>query len=108
MVTIKVALGTLKVLVEDHGSRLGFSHLDDGEIYSGPSQRYHIHTACKHVTRSQGCRITKRVKNTCQVTRLNYVWLIPMIGSRKSKISTFMVHTITRFIIECVEIITDL
>jgi hypothetical protein len=37
-VTIKVDLGTPKVLVEDHGSRVEFVHPDDGEIYSGPSQ----------------------------------------------------------------------
>ena len=35
-VIIKVALGTLKVLVEAHGSRVGFFHPNDGEIYSGP------------------------------------------------------------------------
>jgi hypothetical protein len=26
----------MKMLVEAHGSRVGFIHLDDGEIYSGP------------------------------------------------------------------------
>jgi hypothetical protein len=36
-VTIKVDLGTLKVLVEAHGSRVGFVHPDhDGKIYSTP------------------------------------------------------------------------
>jgi hypothetical protein len=35
-VIIKVDLGTLKVLVEVHGSRVGFVHLDDGKIFSGP------------------------------------------------------------------------
>ena len=34
----KVDLGTQKVLVEDHGSRVVFVHPDDGEIYSGPSR----------------------------------------------------------------------
>ena len=37
-VIIKVALGTLKVLVEAHGSRVGFVHPNDGEIYSRPSR----------------------------------------------------------------------
>ena len=37
-VAIKVDLGTLKVLVETHGSRVGFVHPNDGEIYSGPSR----------------------------------------------------------------------
>jgi hypothetical protein len=37
-VTTKVDLGTLKVLVEDHGLRVGFVHPDNGEIYFGPSR----------------------------------------------------------------------
>jgi hypothetical protein len=36
-VTTKVDLGTLKVLVEAHGSRVGFIHPDDRDIYVGPS-----------------------------------------------------------------------
>ena len=74
-VTIKVALGTPKVLVEAHGWRVGFVHPNDGEIYSRPSRWYHIDTACKHVTRSQGCHITERVKSTCrkQIGRA-HVW----------------------------------
>jgi hypothetical protein len=35
-VIIKVDLGTLKVLVEAHGSRVGFVYPDDGKIFSGP------------------------------------------------------------------------
>jgi hypothetical protein len=37
-VTIKVDLGTLKLLVETHGSRVGFVHPDDVNIYFGPSR----------------------------------------------------------------------
>jgi hypothetical protein len=81
-VTIKVELGTPKVVVEDHGSRVEFVHPDDR-----PSRWYCIETACKHMTRSKGCHITERVKSTCQVTRSNKVQLIPMIESRTSKIS---------------------
>ena len=86
-VTIKVSLGTRKVLVEAHGSRVGFVHPDDGEIYSGPSRWYHIDIACKHVTGSRECYITWTSKEYLSVTRSNEVWLIPMIGSRTSKIS---------------------
>jgi hypothetical protein len=53
--TIKVDLGTIKVLVEARASRVGFIHPDDREICSGPSWWYHTDTACKHVTRSRGC-----------------------------------------------------
>jgi len=54
---------------------VGFVHPDDGEIYSGPSRWYHIDTACKHVTRSQGCHITERVKSTCRERdRTRYRW----------------------------------
>jgi hypothetical protein len=35
-VIIKVDLGTLKVLVETHESRVGFVDPDDGKIFSGP------------------------------------------------------------------------
>jgi hypothetical protein len=35
-VIIKVDLGIMKVLLEAHGSRVGFVHLDDGNIFSGP------------------------------------------------------------------------
>jgi hypothetical protein len=35
-VIIKVDLGTLKVLVEAHGSRVGFVHPDDGRYSLGP------------------------------------------------------------------------
>ena len=74
-VTIKVALVTPKVLVEAHGSRVGFVHPNDGDIYSGPSRWYHVDTACKHVTRSQGCHITERVKITCRKRdRTRYSW----------------------------------
>ena len=80
-VTIKVPLGTWKVLVEAHGSRVGFVHPDDGEIYFGPSRWYHIDTACKHVTRSQECHITEQVKSTCrerdQTRYGGYRWLDP-------------------------------
>jgi hypothetical protein len=86
-VTIKVELGTPKVLVEDHGSRVELVHPNDGEIYSGLSWRYYIDTAYKHVTRSQGCHVMERVKSICQVTRSNKVYLIPMNESRTSKIS---------------------
>jgi hypothetical protein len=37
-VTKKVDLGSLKVLFEAHGSRLGFVYPDDENIYSGPSR----------------------------------------------------------------------
>jgi hypothetical protein len=33
---IKLDLGILNVLVEAHGSRVGFVHPDDGKIFSGP------------------------------------------------------------------------
>jgi hypothetical protein len=35
-VTIKVDLGALKVLVEAHGSRVGFDHPDDERFTLGP------------------------------------------------------------------------
>jgi hypothetical protein len=37
-VTIEVDLGTVEVLVEAHGSRVGCVHPDDREIYYRPSQ----------------------------------------------------------------------
>jgi hypothetical protein len=86
-VTIKVDLGTLKVLVEDHGSRVGFVQPGDGKIYSGPSQWYCIDTACKHVTRSHEFHITQRVKSACQEgDQTRYGWY-QMIRSQKSNIS---------------------
>jgi hypothetical protein len=86
-VIIKVDLGTLKVLVEAHGSRVGFVHPDDGNIFSGLSRWYCIDIACKHVMRSQECLITERVKSTCQERdRTRYGWY-QMIGSRTSNIS---------------------
>jgi hypothetical protein len=39
----------MKVLVEDHGSRVGFIHPNDGERYSGPSRWYHIDIVCGYV-----------------------------------------------------------
>jgi hypothetical protein len=43
-VIIKFDLGTLKVLVEAHGSRVGFVWPDEKNIYSGPSRWYCIDT----------------------------------------------------------------
>jgi hypothetical protein len=37
-VAIKVDLGTMKVLVEDYGSKVGYIHPNDGEIYFGSSR----------------------------------------------------------------------
>jgi hypothetical protein len=86
-VIIKVDLGTLKVLVDAHGSRVGFIWPDDGKIYSGPSQWYCIDTTCKHVTRSQEYLITEWVKSSCQEQdRTRYGWY-QMTGSRTSNIS---------------------
>jgi hypothetical protein len=47
-----IDLGTLKVLVETHGSRVEFVPPDDRKIYYGPYQWYCIGIACKHVIRS--------------------------------------------------------
>ena len=69
--TIKVALGTLKVLVEDHGSIVGFVHPNDGDIYYGPSRWNDIQLACKHVTKSQGMSYHGTSKEYLSVTRLN-------------------------------------
>jgi hypothetical protein len=86
-VTIRVDLGTMKVLFEAHGSRVGFVHCDDRKIYFVPSQWYCIDTACKHVTRSHECYITERVKSTYQERdRTRYGWY-QMIGSWTSNIS---------------------
>jgi hypothetical protein len=86
-VIIKVDLGTLKVLVEAHGSRVRFVWPDDEKIYSRPSRWYCIDSACKYVTRSQECLITERVKNSCRKRdQTRYGWY-QMIGSHTSNIS---------------------
>jgi hypothetical protein len=103
-VIIKVDLGTLKVLVEAHGSRVGFVHPDDGKIFSGPSRWYCIDIACKHVTRSWECIITERVKrlvgNEIKLGMVDTKWsdLEQVIISRDKRnwLCSLMVHTITR------------
>jgi hypothetical protein len=86
-VMIKVDLDTLKVLVEAHGSRVGFVRPDDGKIYSGPSQWYCIDTACKHVTRSHECLMTEQEKSACREhDQTRYGWY-QMIAYRTSNIS---------------------
>jgi hypothetical protein len=85
-VTIKVDLGTLNVLVDLMDLEWDFSMLMK-EKYSGPSQWNCIDTACKHVTGSQECHITKRVKSACRERdRTRYIWY-QMIGSRTNNIS---------------------
>jgi hypothetical protein len=103
-VIIKIDLGTLKVLVEAHGSRVGFVYSDDGKIFSGPSRWYCIDTACKHVTRSRECIITERVKrlvgNEIELGMVDTEWsdLGQVIISRDKRnwLCSLMVHTITR------------
>jgi hypothetical protein len=86
-VIINVDLGTLKVLVEAHRSRVGFVRPDDRKIYSGPSRWYYIDTTCKHVTRSHECYITEWLKSACRERdRTRYGWY-QMIGSQTSNIS---------------------
>jgi hypothetical protein len=103
-VIIKVDLGTLKVLVEAHGSRVGFVHLDDGKIFSGPSRWYCIDTACKHVTRSRECIITERVKslvgNEIELGMVDTEWSdlgqVIISWDKRNWLCSLMVHTITR------------
>ena len=82
-----MALCILKVRVEAHGSRLGFVHPSDGEIYSGPSRWNGIQLACKHATRSQGVSYHGNEKRVLIGNEIELGIEIPMIESRISKIS---------------------
>jgi hypothetical protein len=103
-VIIKVDLGTLKVLVEAHGSRVGFVHPDDGKIFSGPSRWYCIDIACKHVNRSLECIITKRVKrligNEIELGMVDTEWSdlrqVIISWDKRNWLCLLMVHKITR------------
>jgi hypothetical protein len=102
-VIIKVDLGTLKVLVEAHRSRVGFVYPDDRKIFSGPSRWYCIDTACKHVTRSRECIIMewvkKLVENKIELGMVDTKWSdlgqVIISWDKRNWLYSLLIHTIT-------------
>jgi hypothetical protein len=102
-VIIKIDLGILKVLVELMDQEWNLFDPMTGGYSLGPSRWYYIDIACKHMTRSQECIITERVKrlvgNDIELGMVDTKWSdfgqVIISRDKRNWLCSLLVHTIT-------------